>query len=83
MKEGSITKHDLERIIRAVEHDMELHPIEKPEVIVQDKDSDTDEGHVVNIDKLNCTCSDMQYNCSDGQYCKHIFYAVFKKHRML
>lgn len=83
MKEGLITSHDLERIITAVEHKMEIRPLDKPEVVVKDLDSDSDEGHVVNLDRLDCTCSDFEHNCDSKQYCKHIFRAVFEKHRML
>lgn len=83
MKEGHIDKFDLERIIRAVEHDMEINPLEKPRVVVKDLDSENGDGHVVNLDRMDCTCDDYEYNCDSDQYCKHVFRAVFEKHRML
>ena len=83
MKEGNPTKHQLERIIRAIEHEMEIRPLEKPEVVVQDKDSDSGDGHIVNLDKMTCTCHDFDFNCENGEYCKHLFRAVFEKHRMI
>lgn len=83
MKEGEPTKHQLERIIRAIEHEMEIRPLEKPEVVVQDITSDSGDGHVVNLEKLRCSCSDFEYNCEPGEYCKHIWRAVFEKHRMI
>ena len=83
MKEGLITKHDLDRIINAVEHEMKLKPIEKPKVVVKDLESDSDDSHVVDMEALNCTCSDFKYNCDSTECCKHIWRAVFERHRML
>lgn len=83
MEEGTITSHELERIITAVEHEMKLNPIEKPQVVVKDLDSDSDEGHVVNLSKLTCTCDDFEYNCDSNQYCKHVFRVVFEKHGLV
>lgn len=83
MKEGNITKHDLERIIDAVEHEMELNPLEKPKVAVQDLESKGDDSHVVDMERLSCTCPDYEYNCDSSEYCKHIYTVVFRRHRML
>jgi hypothetical protein len=83
MKEGTVTKFDLERIITAIEHRMKIEPEEKPKVVVTDLDSDSSDGHVVNLDKLTCTCPDYEYNCRKDNYCKHIYRTVFEKHRML
>ena len=90
MQEGNITKHQLERLITAVEHEMDIDPLVEPRVAVTDRDSDSNEAHVVDMDNLTCTCSDYEYNCkpeedspSDSKYCKHVFRAVFEKHRML
>lgn len=76
MKQGKITKFDIERIIRAVEHELKVKPLEKPRVVVKDLDTEGDEGHVVDLDKLECTCDDYEYNCGEHQSCKHIHYAV-------
>jgi|APHM01.1.fsa_nt_gi SWIM zinc finger. len=83
MQQGKATEHQLKRILKSIDNDINIQPIEKPKVVVEDTDSDTDESHIVNIDNLTCTCSDMEYNCSDGQYCKHVFHVVFRKHGML
>lgn len=83
MREGVITKHDLDRIINAVEHEMKIKPIEKPKVVIKDLESESDESHIVNLDKLTCTCKDYEYNCNENQYCKHIYNIVFKKHKMI
>jgi methyl coenzyme M reductase subunit D len=83
MREGKITKHDLERIIDAVEHEMEVEPLDKPRVAVSDLESESDDSHVVDIQTLTCTCPDFEYNCRSGQYCKHIYSVVFRRHRML
>lgn len=83
MREGKITKHDLERIIDAVEHEMEVEPLEKPRVAITDLESKSDDSHVVDMQTLTCTCSDFEYNCNSGQYCKHIYSVVFRRHRML
>lgn len=83
MKSGTITEHDLQRIITAVEHKMDVQPLEEPQVLVHDLDSDTEEGHIVDLDKMICTCSDFEYNCSNEQYCKHVFRTIFEKHHML
>lgn len=86
MKEGYIDDFDLQRVIRAVQHDMELKPIEKPEVVVEDTDSDSDEAHVVNLERKDCTCDDYEFNCESSsketnqpRYCKHLYYVAFKK----
>lgn len=83
MQEGKPTKHQIERCIRAIEHSMELKPLEKPEVVVYDKDSDTGEGHIVNLDEMTCTCKDFEFNCDDGEYCKHQWRVVLEKHGMI
>jgi len=83
MKEGIITKHDLDRIVNAVEHEMKLKPVEKPRVVVKDIESQSDESHIVNLQKLTCTCKDYEFNCKDNEYCKHIFRVVFEKHRIV
>lgn len=83
MRQGHISKHDLERIIDGVEHEMIITPLEKPRVRVNDLDSDSDDAHVVNLDELSCTCPDYEYNCTEREYCKHIYAVVFKKHGMI
>lgn len=83
MREGEPTKHQIERIIRAIEQEMEIEPLEQPEVVVTNLDSDSQEGHVVNLEKLRCSCDDFEYNCDSGEYCKHIFRVIFEKHRMI
>jgi len=83
MKQGLITKHDLDRIINAAEHEMQIKPVEKPRVVVKDLESESDESHIVDLDKPSCTCKDFEYNCKDNEYCKHIFHVVFRKHGML
>ena len=83
MREGVISKHDLDRIINAVEHEMKLKPIEKPRVVVKDLESESDDSHIVNLEDLECSCKDYEYNCSEHQHCKHIFRVLFEKHRML
>lgn len=83
MKQGHITKFDLDRIITAVEHEMEINVLEQPELVVKDLDSETGEGHVVNLEHMDCTCEDYEYNCDPDEYCKHIFRAVFEKFRMI
>lgn len=83
MEEGCIDKHDLNRIITAVEHDMIIEPLEKPRLVVKDVDTEGNEGHVVQFEKLECTCEDYTCNCNNDQYCKHIYRTVFAKHNML
>lgn len=83
MKSGHIDKFDLERIIKSVEHEYSIEPIEKPRVAVGDDDTDRDDSHVVNLKELTCTCDDFKYNCDENQYCKHIYRTVFEKHRMV
>lgn len=83
MKQGTITKDDLNRIVKAVEHEMEIKPIEEPKVVVEDKESDSDDAHIVDLHDLHCTCSDFEYNCIENMYCKHIFHVVFRKHGLI
>jgi len=85
MKEGLITKHDLDRIVNAVEHEMELKPVEKPRVVVKDLESKSDESHIVNLEKgnISCTCKDWKYNCKEGEYCKHCFRAMFEYFKLV
>lgn len=90
MKDGHIDDFDLERIIKAVEEDMQLKPIEKPEVVIRNPHTDSDDSHVVNLNELHCTCKDYSFNCKSERrktdqprYCKHIYYAMFKKIGML
>lgn len=89
MEEGYIDEFDIKRIVSAVEHDMEIEPIEQPEVIVRDKDG-SGTAHVVNIKALTCSCDDYEYNCrkrtdelADDKYCKHIYRVAFERMRML
>lgn len=81
---------DLKRIVKAVEEDLRVKPIEKPKVVVQNHSKDEPEGHVVNLDELTCTCEDYEYNCQseekevgDNKYCKHLFRVIFEKHSMI
>jgi hypothetical protein len=83
MKEGLVTKHDLDRIVNSIEHEMEIKPVEKPRVVVKDIESDSDDSHIVDLESLTCTCKDFEFNCNDSEYCKHIFHVIFKKHRMI
>jgi len=83
MKNGLITKHDLDRIINAVEHEMKIRPADKPRVVVKDIESDSDDSHVVDMEALTCSCKDYKYNCDETEYCKHIYRVIFEKHRML
>lgn len=76
-------KHNFERITKAVEHEFEWELIEKPKIAVQDLDSDTGESHVVNAKSLLCSCNDFEYNCKEGEYCKHLFHLVFRAGNML
>jgi hypothetical protein len=83
MKEGTITKDDLDRIVKAVEHEMKIKPVEQPRVVVKDIESESDDAHMVNLDDLHCSCSDFKYNCPENVYCKHILHVIFKKHGMI
>jgi len=90
MKDGYIDDFDLKRIIKAVEEDLVVKPLEKPEVVVQHHKDDNTTAHVVNLEKLTCTCEDFKFNCKpeekelgDNKYCKHLIRAVLEKHRML
>jgi len=83
MKSGHIDRFDLERIIKSVEHEYSIDPIEKPKVAVGDEQSDSDSSHIVNIEQLTCTCKDFKFNCDEDQYCKHIYRVIFEKHRMV
>lgn len=73
------TKHNVERIRRAIVHDFEFEVMEEPEVVVTDLETGDDEFHVVDLDDLHCTCEDFEYNCGSGEYCKHIFFTTFKR----
>lgn len=83
MKNGLITKHDLDRIINAVEHEMQIKPVDKPRVVVKDIESESDDSHIVDMESLTCSCKDYEYNCDSDEYCKHIYRVIFEKHRML
>lgn len=83
MKQGTITKDDIDRIVKAVEHEMKIKPIDKPKVVVEDIESDSDDAHIVDLGELHCTCSDFEYNCRDGVYCKHLIHVVFRKHGLI
>lgn len=83
METGKITKFDLDRIIDAVEHEFNIVPKDKPKVEVTDLDSDSGIGHIVDVESLECDCSDFKYRCNRGQYCKHIYHTVFRKNGML
>lgn len=90
MESGYIDDFDLKRIISAVEEDLSVSPIEKPEVVVENRTDDEVRGHVVNLKRMDCTCEDYEYNCKpeeedigDNKFCKHIYRVVFEKHGML
>lgn len=90
MEQGYVDDFDLERIIRAIEEEFEVRPIDKPKVLVRRKGDDSDDSHVVNLDRLDCTCEDYIYNCErhenetgDPKYCKHIWHAVFVRAGLL
>lgn len=83
MIEGYIDDHQAKRFVRSVAHEMRVEPIEEPRVVVTDIDSDGEEGHVVDLDKLTCTCPDFEYNCDDEQYCKHVYRTVLVRSGML
>jgi len=90
MERGYIDDFDLKRIVRAVEEDLGVEPLEYPEVAVKDFSEEDPTGHVVNIENLWCSCPDYEHNCkseekntTDNKYCKHIIRVVFEKHRML
>lgn len=76
-------KHNFERITKAVEHEFEWELVDKPRIAVKDLDSDTDESHVVNAKSLLCSCRDFEYNCSDGEFCKHVWFLVLKQGNMI
>lgn len=78
MQDGNITKFDLERMINAVEDDMIVVPLDEPMVKVKNISNDPPTEYTVDLDALNCDCPDYQYNCDDGEYCKHIYFAAFK-----
>lgn len=86
MEDGYIDDFDMERIISAVEEDMDLRPIEKPKVVVQNHESKTGDSHVVNLEESTCTCDDYQFNCKKeanrtgrDRSCKHILFVAFKR----
>ena len=83
MKQGNITKDDIDRIIKAVEHEMKIKPIDKPKLVVKDLESDSNDSHIVDLHDLHCTCYDFEYNCIENVYCKHILHVVFRKHGLI
>lgn len=90
MEDGYIDDFDLKRIVKAVEEDLRIKPIEKPKVVVKNHSKEDVAGHVVNLDRMNCTCDDYEYNCQSGEreigdnkFCKHLYRVVFEKHSML
>lgn len=90
MEAGYIDDFDLKRIVKAVEENLHIRPIEKPEVVVENHDKEEITGHVVNLRRMDCTCDDYEYNCQseakdigDNKYCKHIIRVVLEKHDML
>jgi hypothetical protein len=90
MKDGYIDDFDILRVVSAVEDELVIKPIEQPRVVVQNQTGDDTTAHVVNLDTLECTCEDFEYNCkpkmktmfynNDG---KQKFRVVLEKHRML
>lgn len=83
MISGSKTEHQVKRFKSAISHSMSVVDWDDREFIVEDNDSDTDESHVVNLLDYSCTCEDYMYNCSPGQYCKHIYRVVLNLHGMI
>jgi len=90
MEHRYIDDFDLKRIAKAVEENLIVKPIEKPKVVVENHDRDEITGHVVNLQKMDCTCDDYEYNCKseekdtgDNKFCKHLYRTVFEKHSML
>jgi hypothetical protein len=90
MEHQYIDDFDLERIVKAVEEDLHIKPIERPEVVVKNYSKDEPTGHVVNLDRMECTCKDYEYNCKptakeigDNKACKHLYRVVLEKHDML
>lgn len=78
-----ITSTNIERMMRAVQSDMTLHTLDKPRVAITDHTSESGDAHVVNMDTLECLCKDYKHNCNEGEYCKHVWYAVFLRVGML
>jgi hypothetical protein len=83
MKEGTITSHEVERILAAVEHDMDVEVLDENRIAISDNDTDSDSTHIVNLSMLTCSCPDYEYRCNEDQYCKHIFRAIFVELGML
>ena len=79
----NVNAKNLERMRKAVDNDMELKVEEKPNVVVRDHTTDGGNGHVVNLERTDCTCEDFEYNCQNGEFCKHIWYATFKRAGMV
>lgn len=77
MKRGEITEHQLERIVKAVNHNIDVTQLYDETYAVSDGDSESEEDHVVHTDDLYCSCGDYEYNCGAGQYCKHVYAVVF------
>lgn len=90
MEHQYIDDFDLKRIVKAVEEDLHVQPLERPEVVVENHSKEEITGHVVNLSRMDCTCDDYEYNCQgekkdvgDNKFCKHIYRVVFEKHGML
>lgn len=78
-----ITATNIERMKRAVDEDLELDIQEKPNVLVHNNTGDDKRTHVVDVVNKECSCSDYEYNCNRGEYCKHIWFIVFKRSGIL
>jgi len=79
----NINAKNLERMRKAVDNDLELKIQERPKVVVTDHTTDSGSSHVVNMDKAECTCDDFEYNCTHREFCKHVWYATFKRAGMV
>jgi len=90
MKEGYIDKFDIERITRGVEEKFDVEQAKKGRYVVQKTEKENPEGYIVDLNILDCSCNDYEYNCSqkkselgDVKVCKHIYHCIFRVHSLL
>jgi len=83
MKQGELTKHQVERLTSAVQHNMDVTDLFDGEFAVEDLDSDSGEAHLVDYNMMSCTCSDYEYRCKNGEYCKHIYRVALEQSDIL
>lgn len=77
------TEDNVERLYRAIDHNLDCVIFEDNEVVVYDEDSDSGSGYMVDASTWTCGCDDSEYNLTEGELCKHRWFVLLERNGLL